>query len=137
STTVAFAAPERPSAIVAPEPAPDSTRKTIGFVALGGAAVFTGLTVFLGARTLAVRSGYYDGTSAGSHDGAPRTDVDAYNSAVTLRTWTSVAAVSAGVLGAVGVVLLATSPSGRAKANHVTSGAMFGPRAVDRLSLRF
>ena len=98
------AAPPEPAtapAITPPRPADagssSSPLRTAGWVALGGGAALAVAAIALGEATLGARDTF---------DATGDTSQSAHDRAVSLRTWTNVAWVAAGVVGATGIVLL-------------------------------
>jgi hypothetical protein len=71
------------------------------YVGFGGAAVLSGVAVFLGVRALEARDTF---------DGSGHRDVAAHDRAATLRTWTNVAWGGAAVSGGAGLFFLLTTP---------------------------
>lgn len=74
-----------------------SPLRTIGWVGVGTAAAFVVAAAVLGEATLSARNTF---------DATGDTSQSDHNQAVNLRTWTNVAWVAAGVVGAAGVVCL-------------------------------
>jgi hypothetical protein len=133
--TITFEAPRAPDpAPTAPPPsssppdeAPGRTPRVLGWVGLGTGAAAFGAGVVLGVNALSARDEF---------EASGRLDVEAHDRAASLRMWTNVVWVGAGVLGAAGVVLLVTAPSGEAKAatgpggSSVRSAVRVGPGSV-------
>jgi hypothetical protein len=108
SQTIAFDPPPPPAVVVEKpieKPRPVVTvshaQQNVGIVMLATGVVGAGAAVYLGVRALSARDEFY----ASGH-----TDRDARDRAASLRTWTNVAWVSAGVLGAAGAILIVTAP---------------------------
>lgn len=104
-----------------PDEAPGRSQRILGWVGVAGGACAFGVGVALGVTALSARDAF---------EASGRLDVQAHDRAASLRTWTNVVWAGAGVLGATGVVLLVTAPSGEAKAGEVTSAVRVGPGAV-------
>jgi hypothetical protein len=73
------------------------TGRTLGWVAIGGAGVASGVAVYLGLEALEARDTFND---------SGHTDADAHDRAASMRLWTNVAWAVAGASAATGVVLL-------------------------------
>ena len=100
--TVVPALPPPPPPAV--EPARPATRRTWGFVALGGAVVFAGAATYLGLEALSARDEF---------DASQHRDADARDRAASLRLWTNVAWAGAAVSGGVGAWLVLSGSSRR------------------------
>jgi hypothetical protein len=83
----------------APDPSTTQQNIGIGFLVFGGVGAAS--AVFLGVRAISAR----DEFNASGH-----TDRDARERAASLRTWTNVAWLGAGVLAATGTILIITAP---------------------------
>lgn len=81
---------------------PSSSRRTFGWVALGGAAVLSGAGVYLGLEALEARDQFND---------SGQTDADAHDRAASMRLWTNVAWAAAGASAITGIVLLSGAES--------------------------
>jgi hypothetical protein len=110
---VAPPAPARP-----PPPPPErlssgSSRKTLGWVAIGGGVVLGGVGAYFGVSALDARDEF---------DASQRRNQDAHDRADSLRTWTNVLFVGALALAATGVVVILTAPEvkGGALPGHST-----------------
>jgi hypothetical protein len=134
SVPVAFEAPKASLAQDVPPPAavappgesssgPPGSRKLIGFAALGGGVIASGVAIALGVAALSAKSEFDD---SGHHD------QDAHDRAASLRTMTNVSWCVAGVLGVTGAVLVMTAPSG----SSTSASAGLGPRGAF-VSVRF
>ncbi len=90
----------------APPPAPDvvpsSTREVLGWVSIGVGVAAAGVAGYLGYQVLRNKEAYLKGG---------RRDVDRYDDHRALQAGTNVAWAASGVTGALGVVLLLTSPT--------------------------
>jgi len=118
-------APSAPAPPPPPPPDTDSggTQRAIGWVTVGGGALFGGAAIALGVATLDARDKF---------DAGGRTDADLRDRAVTLRALTNAACIAAGVTGVVGVALVLTAPRAR-PAQPSTAGVglcLSGPRAA-------
>jgi len=71
-----------------------STRKIVGYSAMGAGVLTAGVAVWLGVKTLSARDDYVSNPSQGGYDHA-----------TSLRLWTNVAWAGAAVLGGVGAAL--------------------------------
>ena len=122
--TLAFAAPARvapaapsPGAVkpgAGPQSAGHSGLWPLGWASLGGAALAGGTAIFLGVSALDARDTF---------DASNHTDQAAHDQAAALRAWTNLTWATAGALGVVGIVLLATSNRTESSATlHVTPG---------------
>jgi hypothetical protein len=85
----------RAPAVVEEAEAP--TSRTLGWVAVGGAGVMSGVAIYLGLEALEARDTFND---------SGHTDAEAHDRAASLRLWTNVAWAVAGASAATGVVLL-------------------------------
>jgi len=101
-----------------PDVSDGSVMRGAGWVGIGAGAVAFGVGVFLGVRALDARDGW---------EASKRTDLELYDRADSLRTWTNVVWIGAAVLGATGVVLLVAAPR-RAPAKPSARGSMFAVR---------
>jgi hypothetical protein len=81
---------------------PSSSRRTYGWVALGGAVAFSSAGVFLGLEALEARDEFNE---------SGHTDADAHDRAASMRLWTNVAWAAAGASAVTGIVLLMGSES--------------------------
>lgn len=81
---------------------PSSSRRTFGWIAVGGAAVLSGAGVYLGLEALKARDQFND---------SGHTDADAHDRAASMRLWTNVAWAAAGASAVTGIVLLSGSES--------------------------
>lgn len=128
---IAFETPRAPGPLQPPPPpsppppveAPGRSQRILGWVGLGAGACAFGAGVALGVSALDARDQF---------EGSGLLDVEAHDRAALLRTWTNVVWIGAGVLGAAGVVVLVTAPSGAAKPQGglVASAVRLGPGAV-------
>jgi hypothetical protein len=106
--TLAFEAPPaaapraEPRAVASSPPATGSPVRIAGFVGLGTAAALGGAAIALGVATVSARDRWDD-------DG--HRNLSLRDDAVTLRTWTNVAAFSAAAVGAAGLILVLVAPS--------------------------
>jgi hypothetical protein len=93
-----------------------STGRTLGWVAVGGAGVMSGVAIYLGLEALEARDTFND---------SDHTDADAHDRAASMRTWTNVAWAVAGASAATGVVLLLGSdePKDASTRSEVRVGA--------------
>jgi hypothetical protein len=114
------ALPEKQAPAPVPVPAPPpggsggSAQRTAGWIMVGGGVVLSGAAVYLGVRALEAN----DEFDAGGH-----TDADARDRTLSLRAWTNVAWIAAGLTGGTGIVLVLTSPSPPAPHDGGAKGA--------------
>jgi len=106
TSEVAFAAEPLPTATGqmtesvtggAPQMSAPHRRRPWGFAALGTSVALGSVAIYLGVQALDARDAY-------NHSGY--TDINAYNRASSLRTWTNVFWVGAGLVAAAGAVLV-------------------------------
>jgi tetratricopeptide (TPR) repeat protein len=97
---------------------------TLGWVFLGAGAVCASTAIVLGLSAVSARDDF---------DASGRTDPEARDRAVTLRTWTNVAWGATAATATTGVVLMLSARSGPASAS---SDLALGPASV-RYRLRF
>ena len=117
----------RPRADRKTAPREDAAREsspTLGWVFLGAGAVCASTAIVLGLSAVSARDDF---------DASGRTDPEARDRAVTLRTWTNVAWGAAAATATTGVVLLL---SARADPARASSDLAVGPASV-RYRLRF
>lgn len=91
-TAIAAGATDAPAGPPAPR-----HRRAWGWAALGTSVGLGGVAIYLGVQALSARDTY---------NASDYTDLDAYDRAASLRTWTNVFWVGAGLAAATGVVLL-------------------------------
>ena len=89
------------------------SRRTLGWVAVGGAGALSGVAVYLGLEALEARDAFNE---------SGHTDGEAHDRAASMRTWTNVAWVAAGASGVTGVVLLLGADD--EDGNETSSGVM-------------
>jgi hypothetical protein len=127
AVTVTFdALPEKqapaPAPVPPPPPPPEegggSAQRTAGWIMFGGGVVLSGAAVYLGVSALEAN----DEFDAGGH-----IDADARDRTLTLRAWTNVAWIAAGLTGGTGLVLVLTSPSSPAPDNGAKGARAPGP----------
>ncbi len=109
----------RTPAVVEEDGAPAG--RTLGWVAIGGAGVMSGVAVYLGVEALEARDTFND---------SGHTDADAHDRAASMRLWTNVAWAVAGASAATGVVLLLGSDepedaSSRSEVKVSANGILF------------
>lgn len=115
----AASASRPPSPATAEQPTTTgSSRRTWGWVGVGGGVVLAGGAVALGLGALHARDQF---------DKSGHTDAGAHDRAANLRLWTNVAWVGAAVVGGTGIVLLVTAPSHPEAAR---AGFVLGPGSV-------
>jgi hypothetical protein len=108
----------------ASRPAADGTLPTLGWVFIGAGAACASTAIVLGLSAVSARDDF---------DASGRSDAEARDRAVTLRTWTNVAWGAAAATATTGVVLLLSARGGPASAS---SDLALGPASL-RYRLRF
>jgi hypothetical protein len=123
-----------PGAEPAPSPSPSeasaaSTRRTLGWVALGGGAAGLIVGGVTGVMAISKRSALDENPSCADGDCSQSLgpEVDAYN---TLRSVSTVGFIAGGVLGATGVVLILTAPRSRSRTALQVSPSFISVRST-------
>jgi hypothetical protein len=93
--------------------------RIVGWVGLGTGVALSGAAIGLGVAGLDARNQFVSG---GDHDQS------LHDRAIAMRTWTNVAWVGAGVIGATGVLLLILAP--RRHTEEVAPAVSFGPSGI-------
>jgi hypothetical protein len=104
--------------------APGETLPTLGWVFIGAGAACASTAIVLGLSAVSARDDF---------DASGRSDAEARDRAVTLRTWTNVAWGAAAATATTGVVLLLSARGGPP---HASSDLAVGPASL-RYRLRF
>jgi tetratricopeptide (TPR) repeat protein len=90
-----------PMDLQAPTPTESDHRRTWGWIAAGSGGALAGAAIYLGVQALSARDSYNE---------SGHTDRSAYDRAGTLRTWTNVLWIGAGIAAAASATLFLSAP---------------------------